>query len=261
MSTFFIERFVQPCRHGTVAVCLVLLAACASQPSAPTADQTHAVSKYAELRQGEAAALSNAAHIPPVLHSPEAEKQAQAATSDYVLGLQAMNAKQYKKAMVIFQSLTGRFPLLSGPWVNQGLIHLAEGRDKDAKAAFESALKVNDKNPYAWNALGMTERRLGDFPAAKTAYLKALTLDPLYARAHFNLAILADLYLDDLPLALEHYQRYQTLQQQPDKNVSIWVADIKRRIQETAPAVPEKDAQQNNNEKEAGTSPATDAKK
>lgn len=258
MSTSSTKLPARLFRQAAAAAVLALLAACANQSALQQTDsQPHAVSKYAELKQGEAAALSNAAHIPPVLHSPEAEKQAMAATPDYVLGLQAMNAKQYKKAMAIFQSIASRYPLLSGPWVNQGLIHLAEDHDKDAKEAFTKAVKVNDKNPYAWNALGMTERRLGEFTDARNAYLKALTLDPLYARAHFNLAILADLYLDDLPLALEHYQRYQTLQQQPDKNVTIWVTDLKRRLQDKAPATPAPGTQQNNND---GANAAADSK-
>lgn len=214
----------------------LVLAGCASHPSAPEQSGDHVVSKYAAQRQGTAAGASNAAHIPPVLHSPEAEKQAQAATPDYVMALKAMNDKDYHKAMVIFQSIASRYPLLSGPLVNEGLIYLEQAKYDDAQTVLNDAIKVNNKNPYAWNALGMTERQLGHFDAAKKAYQQALTLDPLYARAHFNLAVLADLYLDDLPLALEHYQRYQALQATPDKNVTIWIADLTRRSQQQAAA-------------------------
>ena len=222
----------------TLAAAALLLAGCATRPAEPDQTGDHVVSKYASERQGAAANASNAAHIPPVLHSPDAEKQAQAATPDYVMALKAMNDKDYHKAMVIFQSIASRYPLLSGPLVNEGLIYLEQEKYDDAKEALNQAIKVNNKNPYAWNALGMTERQLGDFDASKKAYQQALTLDPLYARAHFNLAVLADLYLDDLPLALDHYQRYQSLQQQPDKSVTIWIADLKRRNQEKAAASP-----------------------
>lgn len=212
----------------------LLLAGCASHPASTEQSGEHVVSKYAAERQGQAAGSSNAAHIPPVPHSAAAEKQAQAATANYVMALKAMHDKDYQKALIILQSIASRFPLLSGPLVNEGLIYLEQAKYEDAQRVLEQAIKVNAKNPYAWNALGLTQRQLGQFDKAKNAYQQALLLDPLYARAHFNLGVLADLYLDDLPLALAHYQRYQTLQAAPDKNVSIWIADLQRRSESKA---------------------------
>ncbi len=211
---------------------LLLLAACASQPTTtqPGKNAEQVVSKYAAQRKGEAAGASNTKHIPVVPHTPEAAKQAKAALSDYVLGLKAMQNKQYEKALIIFQSISSRYTLLSGPLVNEGMIYLQQKKPKDAKRVLLQATQINAKNPYAWNALGVTYRKLGEFKKAKRAYQAALKLDPLYARAQFNLAVLADLYLDDLPLALEHYQRYQSLQKTPDKSVGIWIVDLKRRI-------------------------------
>lgn len=224
----------------------LLLGGCASHPSAPEANGEHVVSKYAAERQGQAAGASNAAHVPPVPHSAAAEKQAQAATANYVMALKAMHDKDYQKALIIFQSIASRFPLLSGPLVNEGLIYLEQKKFDDAETVLKQAIKVNAANPYAWNALGMTNRELGKFDDAKKAYQQALTLDPLYARAHFNLGVLADLYLDDLPLALAHYQRYQSLQAAPDKNVAIWIADLTRRSASKAPAQASNDPQNNN---------------
>jgi len=118
--------------------------------------------------------------------------------------------------------------------VNQGLIYIEQEKFEDAKLVLEKALEVNHQNPYAWNALGLAERNMGQFAASREHYNKALELDPLYARAHFNLAILADLYLNDFTLALSHYKTYQTLQSEPDKSVAIWIRDLENRTKQSA---------------------------
>ena len=53
-----------------------------------------------------------------------------------------------------------------------------------------------------------------------------------YARAHFNLAVLGELYLQDMNLALNHFRAYQNLQKLPDENVANWIVDLERRAPE-----------------------------
>ncbi len=54
-------------------------------------------------------------------------------------------------------------------------------------------------------------------------------MSPNYAKAHFNLGILAELYLQDLPLALTHYEAYQSTQTQANNTVAKWVIDLQKR--------------------------------
>jgi hypothetical protein len=58
---------------------------------------------------------------------------------------------------------------------------------------------------------------------------KPLALSPNYAKAHFNLGVLAELYLQDLPLALTHYEAYQNTQTEADSTVAKWVIDLQKR--------------------------------
>ncbi len=46
---------------------------------------------------------------------------------------------------------------------------------------------------------------------------------------HHNLGVLCDLYLRDLDCALAHYRRYQTLTEENDRRVALWIADLSRR--------------------------------
>ena len=76
----------------------------------------------------------------------------------------------------------------------------------------------------------MLSRRNGDFSAAEAAYLKAVTVSPDYALAHYNLGVLNELYLRRLDVALTHFERYQALVGD-DKQVEKWIADLRRRVQ------------------------------
>ncbi len=72
------------------------------------------------------------------------------------------------------------------------------------------------------------QRQAGQFADAQAAYERALALDPNYADAERNLAILHDLYLDNPSAALPHFERYQLLTQGADTQVTAWVTELRR---------------------------------
>ena len=67
------------------------------------------------------------------------------------------------------------------------------------------------------------------FLEAEAAYLKAVTAEPQYALAHYNLGVLYELYLQRLDDALRHFERYQALYGE-DPQVEKWITDLKRRV-------------------------------
>ncbi len=194
-------------------------------------------SKYEGQKAGGAASDSDAVHIPPVPHSPEAEKVAQQVMAEYARALQTRMAGNDQQALVMFQSLAERYPQLSGPKLNVGLIYMEQEKFPEAEKAFRECLAINDANPYAHNGLGLALREQGQFDESRSHYEQALTLDPKYARAHFNLAVLGELYLQDLNLALTHFRAYQNLQKQADSNVANWIVDLENRAPD-APSQP-----------------------
>ncbi len=211
-----------------------LLHGCSTTPV--PGDGERAVSRYADQRTGSAAADSDAVHIPPVPHDAAAEPMAAAAMNDYFNALQALRDGDAARAESLFRDIAERYPLLSGPWVNLGLIALQQDRFDDAENALRRALEVNARNPYAHNALGLALREQGRFDEAAAHYQQAVTLDPMYARAHFNLGVLAELYLQQPADALAHFRRYQALQKQPDQTVANWITDLERRVPQGAVA-------------------------
>lgn len=240
-----------PRRKAVVAVSLaLLLGACSSAPkrAAPdttTGPESNEPDLVAQLRErmaagnlqrktktevgGTTSATLDTSSAPKVTIDPVKQQAAMAIAPEYARAIGLMQAGNDAEALALFRSIGARTPQFAGPLLNQGLILLRQEKYADAEAALRAATKASPRSPYAQNLLGIALRQQGKFADARTAYEAALALDPGYARAHFNLGVLADLYMQDLPLALSHYERYQGLQTQPDPAVTNWIVDLQKR--------------------------------
>lgn len=69
-----------------------------------------------------------------------------------------------------------------------GLAELEMHNDALAEAYFVRAVKVNKKDPQAWNNLGATEYLTGNKKKAISSYKKAIKLDPRQAVSHANMS-------------------------------------------------------------------------
>src|SRR5207248_1675610 len=69
-------------------------------------------------------------------------------------------------------------------------------------ARFQEAVQLDDTLPEAWNYVGYSNRKLGNYDAALAAYEKALTLKPGYADAiEYRGEAYLDLYASNRALA------------------------------------------------------------
>ncbi len=183
-------------------------------------------------------AAPSATNAPPLIPKPKAlraknsehEAQAKAARAEYHVALAEMKSGNLDGALSIFKTLSSQYPLLSGPVVNQGIILRKQGKLKDAQKVLQDALFKKYQNPYLLSELGAINRDLGKFKQAKQAYLSAIRIEGAYANAHYNLGVLADLYLHDPELALKEFKAYQALQEKPNKKVKGWIKELSRRV-------------------------------
>ncbi|MFZ5561920.1 MAG: tetratricopeptide repeat protein [Pseudomonadota bacterium] len=178
---------------------------------------------------GPTASGRDTSSAPTVTVNPEKQLAAQAVGADYARALILMKQGSDAEAAALLTQISRRTPEFSGPLVNLAVLLLKQGKFAEAERQLRDALAINPKNPYARNLLGITLREQGKFQDARAAYEAALALDPNYAKAHFNLGVLADLYIQDLPTALGHYERYQSLQSKPDPAVANWIIDLQKR--------------------------------
>lgn len=90
-------------------------------------------------------------------------------------------------------------------------------------------IELNPESTEAYNQMGVFYRHVARFVDARKMYEKALNIDAGYQPAQLNVAILYDLYLGNLPLALESYKKYQDMISGEDKQVNLWIADLEKR--------------------------------
>ena len=118
-------------------------------------------------------------------------------------------------------------PKLAATWLTLSLIYY---QDKDlhlALSAISRAVHERPEDARARNYLGVIVKSLGWSNGAESELQKAIKIDPNYAEAHFNLALM---YLERKPPALElasrHYATARSLGAAPDELVEKQLAEV-----------------------------------
>lgn len=149
---------------------------------------------------------------------------------EYQQALQMMQEGRYEDAIPALEKLTRSHSGAAGPYTNLGIAYSRTGNSTAAVAALEQAVRNNPASAAAHNQLGMSYREAGRFADARKAYESALAADSSYVLAHRNLGILLDVYLQMPAEALPHYEAYAQAQGGEDKEISLWIAELKQRI-------------------------------
>ena len=169
----------------------------------------------------------------PVVAKPAPDATDKIIKTQFEQAIDFMRAGKDKDAAALFTHISKLDSKLASPHTNLGILFYQEGKPQKAEAEFKQALDIDHKDYVAANYLGMLYRSQGRFHDAEAAYNKALAAKPDYAYAHLNLAILYDIYLDELPKALDHYQEYQRISGDSDKRLVGWLADLRQRMKNT----------------------------
>ncbi|EAT11783.1 tetratricopeptide repeat protein [Bermanella marisrubri] len=151
------------------------------------------------------------------------------AAKAYKKAITHMNHQQWSQAKSLLVNMTQDYPQLSGPFANLGVIASQQEQWDEAVAYLQKAIEKKPNNVKALNQLGWVYRQQGQFERAEQQYLKAIDADKDYAASYRNIGILYDIYMGNLAKASEHYQTYQSLQSEPDRQVAGWIVDINRR--------------------------------
>ena len=124
------------------------------------------------------------------------------------------------KAGQLLERATRVEPSIAQNWITLGLIHYEQDQLMPAVSALSRAVHEDKGDPRSHNVLGVVIRDLGWIVGAETELLRAISLDPTYADAHYNLAVM---YLDRAPpsveLARRHYYAALDHGAKPDKSI------------------------------------------
>ena len=147
--------------------------------------------------------------------------------AEYKTAITHLNNDELDKAYPLLKQFTENRPELAGPWANLGLLLAKQNKLDEAAAMLTKAIERNPGLAQALNIMGYVENLRGNYLQAETYYIKAITVKPEYSNAHYNLALLYDIYYQDVNKAIPYYEKYLKLVKNSDKETSEWLSQIK----------------------------------
>jgi len=125
------------------------------------------------------------------------------ATKSFMKGMEALYRHDYQKAVELFEKATTAYPQYDAAYNNLGATYMQLGQTDKARAAFERAVQLNDKNADAernYARLLMTEK---DYARASELLNKALVIEP-QDPASLTLMSIVQLKTGDVDAALQN---------------------------------------------------------
>jgi len=193
-------------KYTQIVLATLVISACASQPAPVTSDQASVQEKT----------------VRPIL-SPQDQTR-------YQQALEALQSGKTDKAEGLLEALLAQYPTLAGAHVNLGIIYQSSGDDDRAMSEFDDALSINSNNTDALLQRASLWQSQGKFRRAEQDLNRLLDIDDDHRRAHFNLGVLYELYLQEYDAAIDHYERYVELSNEADVDVvKRWIMLLERK--------------------------------
>ena len=179
--------------------------------------------------------LGGCASTPQTVNNPEstanpgktAESIAATEIAEYRQAITLLNNNQTNQARDILNTLATKHPELAGPWANLALIDIKNQKYDSAEENAKKAVSRDPNMPQAYSLLGYIAKEKGQFNEAIGYYQQAINADSNYTTAYYNLALIYDVYLQDIPSALKYYSKYLDLNGHQDKETESIVNDLK----------------------------------
>jgi Flp pilus assembly protein TadD len=156
--------------------------------------------------------------------APLAEKD-RAAYASALADLEKSNAKE---AAASLTKIANANPGYLDVWMNLAIANYKLKDIQSAKRAIVQANKLQPTSAEINNIRGLISAEDGQYKDAEHLYIAALKLDPKNASAHYNLALLYDVYYQDLEQAISHYESYLSLSNQKDEETEAWKDELKQ---------------------------------
>ena len=195
----------------TLLLISALLVACQSTPSKKTTAPIEAIAPTA----------SSATNT--TIATPLSPNEA----VNYQQGLDYLYIQQYPEAQKILEPIANNHPQHFGAWINLSTAYYGQNNIHAAQNAAQNAVNIKDTEPDIHNLLGLLAVEHKQYKAAEASYLHAIKIAPKFALAHYNLALLYDIYYQDIPTAYKHYNLYLANTKQEDIKTQEWVDQLK----------------------------------
>ncbi|MDB6071245.1 MAG: repeat protein [Verrucomicrobiales bacterium] len=168
---------------------------------------------------------------------------------------------EFENARESLEKATRLKPELVDSWLTLGQVYLELKAPMMAVSATTRGVAENPADARSHNTLAIVLKRIGWTNGTEAELQKALDLNPEYAEAHFNLAVL---YLERKPPSLEmagrHYRKARALGAEPDPLVEKQIRG-ESNIEEAAPGETSDDETMEEAGETSETKPAVPPKK
>ena len=145
----------------------------------------------------------------------------------YQEALANIQSDELNKAISELNKLVQAHPAHSGAAINLATALYKAKKFDEASRALDNAKKINPNIPEVYNLSGLINVEQGEYTSAEKNYLAAIKARKNYAEAHYNLALVYDIFYQDLGQAISQYEEYLTLTGNSDKATISWVAELK----------------------------------
>ena len=164
---------------------------------------------------------------------------------------------EFENARESLEKATKLKPELVDSWLTLGQVYLELKAPMMAVSATTRGVAENPADARSHNTLAIVLKRIGWTNGTEAELQKALDLNPEYAEAHFNLAVL---YLERKPPSLEmagrHYRKARALGAEPDPLVEKQIRG-ESDIEEAAPGETSDDETMEETSEVSETKPAS----
>lgn len=149
--------------------------------------------------------------------------------SGYNEGLELLEDQEYDAALTHWKALSETYAQYPGVLVNLAISQYRLEQFEHGLESVTAAQAINTEFCPSHKVRALIERELGQFREAEKSYLSAIQCEPDNLDVKYNLGILYDLYLHDLPKALEQYALVQKGTTETDEKLAMWITDLERR--------------------------------
>lgn len=145
----------------------------------------------------------------------------------YQQGVENLRKKEILEANKILLGLANKGIADSGLSANLALSYYHLADYPLAKQHVDMALSLAAHSAEAQNLAGLIAIEQNKHKDAETYFKKALQLNNQFANAHFNIALLYDIYYQNIQGAYDHYLQYLNLVGYKDQQTMDWVEQLK----------------------------------
>lgn len=145
----------------------------------------------------------------------------------YQKALKNIQDGELDKATPELTKLALAHPAHAGAAINLATALYKSKKIDEANRALDKAKKINADIPEVHNLSGLLDVEKGEYNSAEESYLAAIKIKKNYAEAHYNLALVYDIFYQDFGPAITQYEEYLALTGNSDKDTISWVAELK----------------------------------